>query len=314
MSHEHHHDHDHDHVHHHGLHGHHHHHGSRSGNVLFAGILNIGFTIIELIGGLLTNSVAILSDALHDLGDSISLFTAYFAEKQAERPADKKRTFGYARLSLFSAVFTAVVLLVGSVFILIEAVQRLFAPEEVMATGMIGVAIFGVLVNSLAYFRLSHGHSANEKMLSWHMLEDVLGWVAVLVAGIVIYFTDFYLVDPLLTIGYTVFILWNVLRNLREVVNLLMQGVPSNVPLEQVLERVTAVPEVQSVHDVHVWSLDGEHNIFTGHVVVTPAGMEQQSSVREAVANILREYHVGHATIEIEVAGQCSGDDCGVER
>ena len=148
--------------HHHG-HGHHHQHAPRGGNILFAAILNFSFTVIEIIGGILTNSVAILSDALHDLGDSIALFSAYIAEKQAERAPDKKRTFGYARISVFSALLSAVILVVGSIFILTEALQRLFSPEPVNAVGMILLAVFGVSINLVAFFRLSKGISANEK-------------------------------------------------------------------------------------------------------------------------------------------------------
>ncbi|MCB9812144.1 cation transporter [Candidatus Nomurabacteria bacterium] len=295
----------------HDHHGHHHHGDVRSKKVLFAGILNISFTIIEIIGGILTNSVAILSDALHDLGDSISLITAYVAEKQAERPADAKRTFGYKRLSLFSALFTAVVLLVGSIFILIEAVQRLFAPEPVMPVGMIGIAVFGIVVNYIAYLRLRGGHSANEKVLSLHLLEDVLGWVAVLVGAVIIYFTDLYLIDPLLTIGYTAFILWHVVRGLREVVNILLQGTPSGADLDAIGAAIVALPEVATVHDVHVWSLDGEHNVFTGHVVVQDVLPEAYPVLRAKVVEQLQQYHIVHATIEIERVGECPDNTCG---
>lgn len=296
----------------HDHHHHHHQHGDRSKNVLFAGLLNVGFTIIELIGGILTNSVAILSDALHDLGDSISLITAYFAERHAKRPADQKRTFGYARLSLFSAVLTAVVLLVGSTFILIEAVQRLFAPEPVEAFGMVLIALFGVAVNLIAFWRLHGGQSANEKVLSWHLLEDVLGWVAVLIGAVIIYFTDFYLIDPLLTLGYTLFILWNVIKSLREVVNLFMQGVPQHITVSGIRESLLEIPEVRGVHDIHVWSLDGEHSVFTGHVVVPAESFNEQARIRAVVEERLREHQIAHTTVEIETEGHCEGKACGV--
>ena len=303
-----HHHHEHDHSHHHGI-GHHHH-VPRGGNILFAAVLNLSFTIIEIIGGILTNSVAILSDALHDLGDSIALFTAYIAEKQSERSPDKKRTFGYARISVFSALFSAVILIVGSIFILIEAIQRLFSPEPVHATGMILLAIFGVAVNLLAFFRLSKGMSANEKVLSWHLLEDVIGWAAVLVGAIIIYFTDFYLIDPILTVGYTLFILWGVYGGLKNVVNILMQGTPASVDIEKIKQVILDVPEVKSVHDIHVWSLDGEHNVMTCHIVLDNCTVAETKKVKENIEEQMKLFHITHTTIECEIEGECVGVDC----
>ena len=289
----------------------HHHHHPRGKNILFAAVLNIGFTIIEVIGGLLTNSVAILSDALHDLGDSIALISAYVAEKQADKPSDKKRTFGYARISVFSALLNAVILVVGSIFILIEAVQRLFSPEPVHAGGMILLAVFGVLVNSAAFLKLKHGVNVNEKVLSWHMMEDVLGWVAVLVGAIIIYFTDFFLIDPILTVGYTLFILWGVFGILKSVANILLQGVPCNVDIDEIREALGDISGVVSTHDMHIWSLDGEHNVLTCHVVVTSEWFRKSGEVRDLVNAQLDKYHVSHTTIEIEESGDCSAERCG---
>jgi cobalt-zinc-cadmium efflux system protein len=291
-------------------HGHHHHHGDRKGNILFAAILNFTFVIIEVIGGILTNSVAILSDALHDFGDSIALFSAYFAEKQAERSPDKKRTFGYARISVFSALFSAVILIVGSIFILNEAVQRLFSPEPVHATGMILLAVFGVGVNLVAFFRLSKGLSANEKVLSWHLLEDVIGWAAVLVGAIIIYFTDFYIIDPILTVGYTLFILWGVWGGLKNVMNILMQGTPAEVDIEKIKQEILNIDEVQAVHDIHVWSLDGEHNVLTCHVVLKNCTVAETKRVKENIEEHMKAFHINHTTIECEVDGECVGKDC----
>lgn len=310
MSHDHHdHSNDHKHQHHHGI-GHHHHHVARGDNILFAAILNFSFTIIEIVGGILTNSVAILSDALHDLGDSIALFSAYIAERQAERSPDKKRTFGYARISVFSALFSAVILITGSIFILTEAVQRLFSPEPVHAGGMILLAIFGVVVNLVAFFRLSKGMSANEKVLSWHLLEDVIGWAAVLVGAIIIYFTDFYLIDPVLTVGYTLFILWGVYGGLKNVINILMQGTPAEVDIEKIKQEILNINEVQSVHDIHVWSLDGEHNVLTCHIVLDNCTVAETKKVKESIEEHMKSFSVSHTTIECEIQGECVGKDC----
>ena len=288
----------------------HHHHSGRGSNILFAGLLNLSFTIIEFIGGLLTNSVAILSDALHDLGDTIALLSAYFAEKQAEKPSDAKRTFGYARISVFSALLNAVILIVGSIFILTEAVQRLFSPEPVEAVGMILLAVFGVAVNLAAYLRLRKGLSANENVLSWHLLEDVIGWVAVLIGAIIIYFTDFFLIDPLLTIGYTLFILLGVWGGLKNVMNVLMQGVPASVSVQEVEAALAAVPGVEGVHDVHVWSLDGAESVLTCHVVVADRTVSDTKQMKEAVEAAVASFHILHTTIEFETPGECIGVVC----
>jgi cobalt-zinc-cadmium efflux system protein len=293
-------------------HSHHKHHGKgdRDSNILFAAILNFSFTIIEIIGGLLTNSVAILSDALHDLGDSIALFAAYVAEKQALRSPDKKRTFGYARISVFSALFSAVVLIVGSIFILIEATQRLFSPEPVHATGMILLAVFGACVNLVAFLRLSKGLSANERVLSWHLLEDVIGWAAVLIGAVVIYFTDFFIIDPILTVGYTLFILWGVWGGLKNAMNILMQGTPSTIDIEIIKQEILSINEVKVVHDIHVWSLDGEKNVLTCHIVIANCTVTETKKVKENIEELMESFNISHTTIECEVEGECVGKDC----
>jgi len=290
-----------------------HNHGNkdmRSKNILYVSILNISFTIIEIIGGILTNSVAILSDALHDLGDSIALITSYIAEKQAKRPADRKRTFGYARISVFSAVFNAVVLIVGSIFILLEAIKRFAEPEPVQALGMIGIAVFGVLVNTLAYMRIRKGLSANESILSWHLLEDVIGWVAVLVGALVIHVTDFYIIDSILTIVYTLFILFGVIKSLINVGNILMQGVPGHINVEKIKQDLQSVPAILRVHDIHIWSLDGETGIFSGHIVVDNESIENPDNIRDLARIALAKHHIEHSTIEIESTTSCSGIEC----
>ncbi len=301
--------------HHHGHHdhsSHHHHHapGTRKEKILFAAFLNLGFTIIELIGGLLTNSVAVLADAVHDLGDCFALFGAYIAEGQAERPADTKRTFGYARISVLSALFSAVILIVGSLFIFIEAVGRLLNPEPVLAGWVALLAVFGIATNYLAYAKLQHGHSANEKVLSWHLLEDVLGWVAVLIGAGLMYLTGWYIIDSLLTIGFTLFILWGVVRSLKEVVNLIMEGVPSRLDLAKVKDSLTSVAGVVSVHDIHAWSLDGEKIILTGHVVAAEGQLHNRIAIYQALKEVLKEYHIEHTTIEFEEEGEACEDRC----
>jgi len=286
----------------------------RSKRVLSAAIINLSFTIIELIGGLLTNSVAVLSDALHDLGDSIALFSSYFAERQAQRGPDAKRTFGYARISVFSAFINATILMVGSIFILNEAIHRLFAPEPVHAIGVIWLAVFGIVVNYIAYARLNKGVSINEQVLSWHLLEDVIGWVAVLIGSIIMYFTDFCLIDPILTIGFTLFILWGVWGGMRDVLNILMEGTPADIDITAVIEAISTISNIESVHDVHVWSLDGENHILTCHVVVPNYDAIITENLKDKIEHNLESFNIKHTTIEFETPGQCEDLICAVAR
>lgn len=208
------------------MHHHHHHHESSSERIGWAFFLNLCFTVIEFIGGILTNSTAILADAVHDLGDSISIGMARLLDKFSRKDATQTFTYGYQRLSLVGAFINAVVLTAGSIWILFEAIPRLWNPVMPMAEGMALLAVFGVIVNGYAAFKLSHGKSLNERVLNWHLLEDVLGWVAVLIVSIILIFVDWPILDPLLSIGFTLFILVNVLRHLGSTVKLFVQASP----------------------------------------------------------------------------------------
>lgn len=290
------------------MHSHHEH--SREANIKVAIALNVTFTIIELIGGILTNSLAILSDALHDLGDSVALITSLMLEKKAASPADKKRTFGYGRLSLFSALFAAAVLIGGSLAILSQAIPRLLNPEHVNAPGMIGLAIVGIIFNGIGFFRLKRGSSQNEKVLSWHLLDDVLGWSTILIGAIIIQFWDNHRIDPLLTIGFTMFTLWGVGKNIKETLNIFLQGVPAHINIPTIKRKLLAITGVEAVHDIHVWSLEGETDIFTGHIVVNDRSLQQPNAIKQRIKQTLANSHIEHSTIELENTELCSGIEC----
>ena len=283
----------------------------REERVRFAAFLNIAFTILEIVGGLWTNSLAILSDALHDFGDSIALLASWLFERGARRSPDTSRTFGYQRLSLFSALFSASILIGGSVVIIFQAIPRLVNPELVNAFGMVGIAIIGIIFNGAGFFLLKKGESLNEKVLSWHLLEDVLGWVGILVGGVIIYFWKFYLLDPIMTIGLTAFILYNVTKNLREAINILLQGVPKHINLEAVKKDIKAIKGVLGIHDIHIWSLEGETDVFTGHVVLDDETLKKQpEQTKQTIKETLEKHHIEHSTIELESKYYCSGTVC----
>ncbi|NDK56589.1 cation diffusion facilitator family transporter [Pontibacter fetidus] len=298
------------HNHSHHSHDHAHHHGGS--NIKVAFFLNLGFTILEFVGGFWINSVAVMSDALHDLGDSLSLGLAWYFEKLSKKGSDRKFSYGYKRFSLLGAVINSVVLLVGSFFILSEAIPRIFDPEPVNAAGMIGFAIVGILVNGAAVLRLKGDNSINERVVRLHLMEDVLGWVAVLVGGIILYFFDFPVIDPLLSIGITLYVLYNVVQNLRESLKILLQGTPAHINLDDVQTRLLTLPKVQSIHDLHVWTMDGSYNILTLHVVVeNNLPLQETETIKQRIREMMKDFAVQHVTVELEVPGyECAHEAC----
>ncbi len=288
----------------------HNHTNNREKNIKVAVFLNITFTIVEIVGGLWTNSLAILSDALHDFGDSVALIVSLIAEKKAKRPADEKRTYGYQRLSLLSALFAGIVLVGGSLFILSETIPRLLNPEHTNAPGMIGLAIVGIVVNGLSMWRLKQGQSQNEKVLSWHLMEDVLGWVVIFIGGVIIYFWDNHIIDPIMTLGFSVFVLWGVFKNLKGTLNIFMQGVPEHIDPGKLRQTLLEIKGVKDVHDIHIWSLEGETDIFSGHIVVEENILQKPDNIKKKIKHILAEHHIEHSTIELESKNFCSGIEC----
>jgi len=286
---------------------HDHSHDSTS-DLRLAFFLNLSFTIIEIAGGIWTNSLAILSDAIHDLGDSLSLGMAWYLESYAYKDKDKKYSYGYRRYSLLSALINTVVLIVGSVFILSRAVTRLFNPEPVDAKGMILFAVLGIIVNGLAMLRLRGGKSLNAQVVAWHLIEDVLGWVAVLIMSIVLLFTDLYILDPIFSILITSFVLYNVIKNLRKTLALFLQAVPENMDLEMIENRLLAIDNVCSSHHTHIWSMDGEHHVLTTHLVVEEdTSQDEVLCIKEDINQLSKEMDFLHTTVEIEYGDEkCS--------
>ena len=293
----------HGHEHGHGGHGHHH---SNIKNIKLAAIINISFTVFEIIGGVLTNSLAIIADSFHDLGDSVVLISAWRLEKIAEKKPDWKRSFGYRRLSLLSALLNAAVLLGGTAVALFQAFGRLAIPQPVNAGGMIFMAFVGITANLVGSLRLRGGKTVNEKVLSWHLLEDVFGWVAILISATIIKFTDFYILDPIFTIGFSVFILYGLWRNSRELFNIFLEGVPTDASLSALIREIDDIEGVSNIYDAHLWSLDGGKNYFSMKAV---ASLKDEQKVREEIHKILPKYGIVHSTIELKSRQDFSKDE-----
>ena len=279
-------------------------------NILIAFILNLSFSIFEIIGGFFTGSVAIISDAVHDLGDATSIGISYFLEKKSKKQPDNTYTYGYARFSVMGSVITTLILLFGSVLVIYNAILRIINPVEINYNGMIVFAIVGALVNFLAAYFTKDGDSLNQKAVNLHMLEDVLGWIVVLVGAIIMRFTDIRIIDPLMSMGVAIFILINAIKNLKEVLDLFLEKIPNNISIEEIENHIKEIDGVIDVHHIHIWSIDGFHNYATMHIVAE----ENSHEIKDKIRKELKEHGIGHATLEIESpTDHCHEEHCHIE-
>lgn len=277
-------------------------HSNSGQNLKIAFYLNLAFTIFEMIGGYYVNSVAIMSDALHDFGDSLSLGLGWYLDKKSHQKPDSKYSFGYARFSLLGALINSLIMLVGSIIIIYEAIQRIISPEPANAAGMIVFALVGIAVNGYTAWKLSSGKTLNERVVSWHLVEDVLGWTAILIASIVLYFKRIDYLDPALSILITLYILWGVYKRLMETLELFLQGVPRGIDIAKIEQDILKINHVKSIHQTHVWSLEGEHHVFTTHVRIANTNqMTDAFAVKQSIKDLLKTHGFTHYTIETEL-------------
>ena len=279
-------------------------------NILLAFILNLSFSVFEFAGGIFTGSVAIMSDALHDTGDALSIGIAYFLEKKSRRHPDSKYTYGYRRFSVLGSLITTVILLTGSVLVITNSINKILNPSEINANGMIIFAVIGVCVNLLAAFFTHKGDSLNQKAVNLHMLEDVLGWAVVLVGSVVIKFTGFVLIDPVMSICVALFILISALKNLKEIADIFLEKTPENIDINEITEHIEHIDGVKDVHHIHLRTIDGSTNFATMHIVTD----ENSKEIKEKVREELKEHGIVHATLEIETSDEiCESRHCHVE-
>ena len=281
-------------------------------NILIAFLLNLFFSIFEFFGGLFTNSVAILSDAVHDLGDSISIGISFFLEKKSKRGPNKKYTYGYLRYSILGALITTVILIVGSILVIMETVKRLANPIDVNYNGMIIFAIIGVVVNTIAGIVTKDGDSLNQRSVNLHMLEDVLGWIIVLVGSLIMKYTNISIIDSIMSIGVSIFILIHALRNLKEVLDLFLVKSPSNVDIDELKSHLMKINGIEDIHHIHVWSMDNINNYATLHVVINKSDTHK---IKDKVREEFLEFNINHVTIEIEDKDEdCTHNTCVVKK
>ena len=279
-------------------------------NILVAFILNFGFSIFEFFGGILTNSVAIISDSIHDMGDSLSIGISYFLEKKSKKKPDEKYTYGYTRYSVLGALITTVILLVSSILVIVSAIKRIINPVEVNYNGMIIFALFGVIINFLAAYFTREGDSINQKAVSLHMLEDVLNWIIVLVGAIVMRFTNISVLDSIMSILVALFILINSFKNFKLVLDLFLEKIPVGISVDEIKEHLLEIANVIDVHHIHVWSIDGYNNYATMHVVVE----KDTKILKEKIKEELEKHGISHVTIEFENESEkCNDTACKIK-
>lgn len=280
-------------------------------NILTAFILNLSFSIFELIGGIFTNSISIISDAVHDFGDALSIGISLVLEKISKKKPNETYTYGYVRYSVLGALITTIVLTLGSIFVIIGGIDRILNPETINYDGMIIFAIFGVIINFLAAYFTKEGDSLNQKAVNLHMLEDVLGWVVVLIGSILMKFTDISLIDSIMSIGIALFILINAFKNMKSILDLFLEKTPKNISVEEIKKHLLEIKGIIDVHHVHIWSIDGYNNYSTMHVVTDEKNIKElKNKIREE----MNEHGICHTTIEIEDKDDiCDEKECEIK-
>lgn len=277
----------------------HHHHRKAGQNLAFVFFMNLAFNIIVIIGGLATNSVAILADCIHDMSDTISIAFAWFLERVSQKDSTDKYSYGYQRFSILGAVVISVFVIIMAFVILSEAIPRLFSPEGVDAGGMLLVAIVGIIFKSISVYKLHEGETFNEKAILIHQLGDIFEWVAILILSVVLMFWDGapYL-DPFVSIGIALWLIFNLTRNLYKSLEVLLQKTPDHFDVDEFKSSIMSIEGIKAIDDFHVWSLDGIDSVLTLKVEIDD--WNSQDKIKKQIYDISSRYHIVDITIEFD--------------
>jgi cobalt-zinc-cadmium efflux system protein len=272
-----------------------------SENIRFSFYINLTFAIIEIIGGLLTNSLIIFSNAIHDVGDSLSLGISWHLEKISKKPVSDSYTYGFKRYSLLAALISAALILASSFFVIIEAISRLFSPPQINGKSLLIFGFLGLFFNGLAILKLLRSKSYNEKFAMLHLLDDVLGWAVVVVVSIIIMLSkNLYILDPIFSTAISIYLIFIVIKNTKEVLNIFLQAVPKNMDIGKIKNVLLTIKDIKDVHDAHIWTMDGNYNVFSIHITVDKgAHTDNYNSIKKLVRASLESCNIQHATIEI---------------
>ncbi|MHC5253340.1 cation diffusion facilitator family transporter [Listeria kieliensis] len=286
---------------HHG-HGHSHTHSANKKALLISFILIGGFMVAEVVGGILTNSLALLSDAGHMLSDAVALGLSLLAFKFGEKAASNSKTYGYRRFEILAAFFNGLTLILISLFIFYEAYHRFFEPKQVIGSGMMTISVLGLLVNILVAYILAKGDTSgnlNMRSAFLHVLGDLLGSVGAIAAALLIIFFGWDIADPIASVLVSIFVLISGIRVFRESIQVLMEGKPANVEVEGIRNYLLEQPEIESVHDLHVWSISSDFPSLTVHLQVAEH-VDRDALLERLRAGIEKQFHVSHITIQME--------------
>ncbi len=266
-------------------------------NILIAFILNLSFSLLEIIGGFITNSISILSGAVHDLADAASIGTSYYLEKKSKHKPNYKYTYGYVRYSTLAAFITTIILLSGSLFVIYNAINRLFNPIDINYDGMIIIALIGILFNIIAVYKTKGGHSLNQEAVNLHLLQDALSWIIVLIGSILIKFTKINYIDSIMSLVISIYIIIHSLKHLKIILDLFLEKTPNNVNIRKIKKELLENKNIISIDHIHVWSLDGYNNYATLHAIINNDEVE---NMKEYIKDYLKKENISHSTIEIE--------------
>ena len=264
-------------------------------NILIAFLLNLAFAVLEFFGGVICGSSAIMSDSVHDLGDAVSIGASFFLEKKSEKGSDEDYTFGYARFSILGSIITTLVLTVGSLFVIYNAIKRLIYPIQVHYNEMILFAIVGVAVNTIAALITQKGESYNQKAVNLHMLEDVLGWLVVLVGAVVMRFSNINAIDPIMSIAVSLLIIFNALKTLKASLSIMLEKSPENVDVNKLKNDLKIVDGVVEIKNLRIWRLDEQNTLAMVQIVVKNEKVELKPKIK----TIFEKYGVIQSTVEL---------------
>jgi len=286
-------------------HDHSHHHQEKEGkNLLFTVVLNFVITIAEFVGGIFSNSLALISDAVHNLSDAVALLITYVTVKVSKRSSDQKHTFGYKRIQIIAALFNAVTLIAICFYLLYESYLRFFNPEPIESVTMLVVALIGLFANLVSVFLLQK-HSKdnlNIKAAYLHLIGDTLSSIAVIIGGVLIYFYKIYWVDPLITVLISLYIIKETYSVLYETYKILMQRTPSNIEIDSVEKELMKIEEIGGVHHVHIWNLTDKEIHFEGHLDVNKdiTVSQSQKVIDKAQKALMEKFKIDHTTFQLE--------------
>ena len=270
-------------------------------SLLIAFFLNLSCVFIEIVGAFWTNSTAILADALHDTGDCLAIALNIFLFQFINKPENHVFSFGYRRFTLLGTLISGCIILLSSLFVFYESIPRLLEPEAIYAPGMLFLALFGITANSIAALLLYKDLSKTNPVLTWHFIEDILGWGAILIASGVLYFVDFPILDPLLAILISSYIIWNVIKHLKPILMLFLQAVPHQLEIAKIEEKICAMKEVKSVHNTHIWGVDSQVSVLTTHILVQNIdSIEKIVALKKKIKLCIKKFSIDHVTIELE--------------